>query len=309
MYQHTFIRLKKAIMKTILYATDCTKNDTSSLKYAYRFSSIMKADLHILHVYDFPPTNHSTIQPLESLKKRMNEEKIELVKKYCAKHLKNEFDHKSITTHVVENNSISESILRLSKISSPDLIIIGMKDSHSKRGYFSGNIANSLLDKIEVPLLIVPNNITYNVISTIVYATDFEQEDVLSIQKLIEIASPFEALIEIVHVYEMDKYVARENMGKFKNLLLKQVSYPEITFKTIVSGKIKSGLLSVLNNEKASMLAMLERKHNWRLNNLFHKDLVKAMEATVTIPLLVFGKKNTNLKKVNRKKISEILKQ
>lgn len=286
-------------MKTILYATDCTKKDACSLKYAYRFSSILKAELHILHVYDFPSTYHSTIQPLEPLKKRMHKERIELVEKYCAKHLQNEFYHKTITTHVVENNSISESISRLSKILSPDLIIIGMKDNHSNRGYFSGNIADSLLGKIEVPLLIVPNDMTYKVISTIVYATDFEQEDILSIQKLIEIASPFEALIEIVHVYEMDKYIARENMEKFKNTLLKQVSYPEITFRNIVSSKTKSGLLSVLNNEKASMLAMLERKHNWGLNNLFHKDLVKDMEANVKIPILAFNKHSTKIKLQN----------
>lgn len=284
------------IMKTILYTTDCSSNAASTLRYAHRISSFMKANLHILHVYDFPPINLSTIQPLESLKKRMHEEQTELVKKYCAKHLKNEIRQKPITIHVVENNSISESILRLSKILSPDLIIIGKKDSHSTRGYFSGNIADSLLDKIEVPLLIVPNDMNYNALSTIVYATDFEQEDILSIQKLIEIARPFEALIEIVHVYEMDKNLAQENMGKFKNMLLKQVSYPEITFRSILSSKIKSGLLSVLNKEKASMLAMLERKHNWGLNNLFHKDLVKDMEATVEIPILAFNKHSTKIK-------------
>ena len=286
-------------MKTILYATDCSSNTASTLKYAYRFSSILKAELHILHVYDFPPINLSLIQPLDSLKKRMHEEQIDLVKKYCTKHLKNEFCQKPITFHVVENNSISDCVLRLSKILSPDLIITGMKNSHSTRGYFSGNIANSLLDKIEVPLLIVPNNMTYNVLETIVYATDFEEEDILSIQKLIEIAKPFKALIEIVHVYEMDKYIAQENMENFKNSLLKQISYPEITFKSIVSSKIKSGLLSILNNEKASMLAMLERKHDWGLNNLFHKDLVKDMEATVEIPILAFNKHSAKKKLQN----------
>ena len=296
MCQHTFIRLKNAIMKTILYATDCTKNDAYSLKYAYRFSSIMKADLHVLHVYDFPPMNLATIQPLESLKKRMHKERIELVKKYCEKHLKNEFYHKPMTTHVIENNSISESISRLSKILGPDLIIIGMKDNHSTRGYFSSNIADSLLDKIEVPLLIAPNDMTYNVPSTIVYATDFEQEDISSIKKIIEIASTFEALVEIIHVYEMDTYTAQENMDKFKNILLNQISYPEITFRSILSSKIKTGLLSVLNNEKASMLAMLEREHDWEFNNLFHKGLVKDMEATVSIPLLVFRKKKNKFK-------------
>ena len=74
-------------------------------------------------------------------------------------------------------------------ISDIDLIVnttsLGMKDNHSTRGYFSSNIADSLLDKIEVPLLIAPNDMTYNVPSTIVYATDFEQEDISSIKKII----------------------------------------------------------------------------------------------------------------------------
>ena len=38
-----------------------------------------------------------------------------------------------------------------------------------------------------------------------------------TIKKIIEIASPFEALVEIIHVYEMDTYTAQENMDKFKH--------------------------------------------------------------------------------------------
>ncbi|TGV04358.1 universal stress protein [Flavivirga rizhaonensis] len=276
-------------METILYATDCTNNDASSLKYAYRFSCIMNADLHILHVYDFPPIAFSTIQPLESLKKRMHGEQIELVDKYCKTHLKNEFNQKPVITHVIDNNSVSESILRLSKILTPDLIIIGMKDSYSARGYFSGNIVNTLLDTIEIPLLIIPNNLIYNTISTIVYATDFEEADILSIQKL----------IEIVNVYKTDEYPAKKYMGQFKDTLFQEVSYPEIVFKTIASTNIKSGLLSVLNNEKASMLAMLERKHDWSFSNIFHKDLVKDMEVSLKIPLLAFNKDSTKLQNAN----------
>ena len=47
------------------------------------------------------------------------------------------------------------------------------------------------------------------------------------------------------------------------------------------------------------MLAMLERKHNWGLNNLFHKDLVKDMEANVEIPILAFNKHSTKIKLQN----------
>ena len=286
-------------MKTIIYATDCSENDASSLKYAYRYSCIMKAELHVLHVYDFPPITFSTIRSSSSLKKGMHEEQIELLEKYCKTHLKNEFSQKPIITHVIESDSVSESIKRLSKSVYPDLIIIGMQDDQSNRGYFSGNIASALLDIIEVPLLIVPNGLIYNTISTIVYATDFEEDDVSSIKKLIEIAKPFSALIEVLHIYLTDEEPAKENMKKFKYLVEQQVSYNEIGFRTIASTKIKSGILSTLNIEKASMLAMLEREHELNLTNLFHKDLVKDMEESIKIPLLAFNKHSSKLKNEN----------
>ena len=282
-------------MKTILFATDCTSNTASTLKYAYRFSSIMKADLHILHVYNFPPIGLSTIQPLESLKKRMHDEQIEVLKKYYTKHLKNEFCQKTVITHVVENSSVSESILRLSQILNPDLIVVGTKSKQNLRGLFAGNIANELLDNIDTPLLIVPKDVSIKKFSTIIYATDFEQQDFVAIQKLVEVAKSLEAFIEIIHVYKLDQTVAKNNMEMLRRLLSKKISYPEITFRTIASTKIKSGLLSVLNGEKPSMLAMLERNQGWSFASLFHKDLVKDMEATINIPILAFNKRTTDI--------------
>ncbi|SFZ92334.1 Nucleotide-binding universal stress protein, UspA family [Flaviramulus basaltis] len=275
-------------MKRIIYATDCSANTSSALCYAYRFSSIMKADLHVIHVYDLPPINFLTIHPKEILKNRVLQEKKEMIKKYCEIHLKNEFRKKPITIHAIEGDSITDSILNLSNIILPDLVILGMKDRYSTRGYFSNNIANDLLNKIEIPLLIVPNGVGYNNLSTIVYATDFETQDIQSIKKLEEIAKPFSALIEIIHVFETDEDSTRENMEKFKSLILKNVSYPEITFKIIASGKIQSGLLSILKRENANLLVMLERKHNNFFNLLSDNDLVKKMETSVSIPILAY---------------------
>mgnify|MGYP001107614343 CR=1 FL=1 len=288
-------------MKTILYATDCTDNDASSLKYAYRFSCIMNANLHVLHVYNLPPILFSTIKPSELLKRRMREERVELLEKYCKKHLKNEFHKEPITTHAVENDSVSETILRLSKHIAPDLVIIGMKDRHSMRGYFSGNIANTLLDVIEMPLLIVPNSLVYDTISIIIYATDFEEDDILYLKKIIEIAKPFSALIEVIHVYESDEYPAKKYMQQFKHALQQEVSYPEIVFKTIASTSVKSGILSVLNYEDADMLVMLERKYEWSFSNIFQKDLVKDIEISLKIPLLAFNKQRKKLQNANAK--------
>lgn len=286
-------------MKTIIYATDCSTNDASALKYAYRFSSIMNADLHVLHVYELPPITFSTIRTPESLKNRFHNDQIDLLDKYCKKHLKNEFNKHPITTHVIESDNVSKSIKRLSKTVTPDVIIIGMKDKQSTRGFFSGNIANDLLDHVEVPVLMVPNNLVYDTISTIVYATDFEKKDIQCVKKLVEIAQPFSALIEVLHIYKTNEESAKKYMEQFKELVFQQVSYKDITFKTIASTKIKSGLLSVLNNEKASMLAMLERKHDWSYQSFFRKDVVKEMQDHIAIPLLAFSNNGPKTKGQN----------
>ncbi|MBP0902948.1 universal stress protein [Mariniflexile gromovii] len=283
-------------MKTIIYATDCSKNGSSLLRYAYRFSSIMKADLHILHVYDLPPINLSTIHSKEIIRKRIHGERIDMVTKYCKIHLQHEFSQKLITIHAVENDSISNSIINLSKKLSSDLVILGMKNPNSKRGYFSGNIADALLGRIEIPILIVPNDLVYNNLSTVVYASDFELDDILAIKKLVEIAKPFSALVEVIHVFETEDDALNDNMERFKNLLLKEVTYPEIAFRAIASGKIKSGLLSFVKKENANMLGMLERTNSNSFNNLFHKDLVKELEAVVSIPVLAFNKQHNKPK-------------
>lgn len=284
-------------MKTILYATDCTKNDVSALKYAYRFSCIMKTELHVIHAYDLPPVNLSVIQSSDHLKKRMQQEQLEIVAKFCKTHLKNEFRENPIKIHVVENSSVEQAILDTCKSLKPHLIVLGMKDEHSHRGFFSSNIANELLDKTDLPILMIPNGLIYQNISTIVYATDFEEEDIKPIKILSKILRPFNALIEVVHVYNTDTTTAKEKMLRFKSMLLEHVSYEEITFKTVASTKIKSGLISVIDNEKANILAMLERKHEIRLDNIFHKDLVKEMEAHVNIPILAFSKSKTKHRK------------
>lgn len=283
-------------MKTILYATDCTKNDASALKYVYNFSRIIKADLHIIHVYDLPPVSVSVIQRSDVLRKNINLELKNVVVKYCEAHLGSDFRKIPITIHAVEDVSVEDAIINLSNKLAPDLVMLGIKDANSHRGWFSSNIANVLLDKIEVPIMMLPNGLIYHNISTIIYATDFDQKDVYPIKSLVDIVRPFEALLEIVHVYRTDTTTAKERMEQFKEMLLKQISYQDIRFKAIAADKTKMGLLSVIDNEKASMLAMLERKHHLSLDNLFHKDLVKDMEPKVTVPILAFSKQSAKIK-------------
>lgn len=276
-------------MDTILYATDCTRNSISTLIYAKKLSETLKAKLVVFHVYDIPPVGTSNIRSSEQLKVlAMNEQK-ELVAEYCRNNLDQNLNKDQLSCEVSENTSISKAISDKIKKDTIDLLIIGMKDEHSARGFFSGNIANKLIDKNLCPILIIPPEYGYKKIEKIVYASDFESADIIALEKMSEIAEQYDAEIEVVHIPTLEEYAAMQQMEWFKELLEVQVPYKNISFHMVMANSIEQGIRIHIADENADILAMLERENKGLFASVFGKDIIKRMEDLVTIPILCYN--------------------
>lgn len=276
-------------MDTILYATDCSKNSISTLNYAMNLSETLKAKLVVFHIFDIPPVRTSNIRPSEQLNKLAMIEQKEILEDYCNKNLKQNLSKNQLTYEVAQNSSISKGIIdRISK-ANIDLLVIGMKDEHSARGFFSGNIANKLIDKKLCPILIIPPHYNYKRLKKIAYASDFESSDIIAIEKLATIAEHYNAEIEVVHIPTMDEYATMQQMEWFKELLKVQVAYKKISFHMVLANSIEQGLRMHIRDENADILGMLERVNKGIFAAIFNKDIVKKMESFVTIPILCFN--------------------
>lgn len=279
-------------MKTLLYATDCSKHDAETLRYAYQLSNTLKTKLIVLHVFDIPPISVSTIRPRKLLRKAAYEENLDVLKQYCSKHLKDTLKKTNIRFEVQEHISVSEGVLSKIKELSPDVLLVGMKDEHTARGLFSGSIAKALIEKVSCPLLIVPNTKPFKKIMTIAYATDFEEGDIYALQKLVEIALPSKAKIKIVHIPTKDEYAGDDQMEWFKEMLNQKITYKNIDFEIVNYDTAYEGLRTYIDTNKIDIIALLEREEGGFLKTLFHKDLIKKMESNITIPILSFNNRN-----------------
>lgn len=276
-------------MKTILYATDCTRHATPALRYAHKLSEKLNAKLIVLSVYDLPPVLVSTIRAPKHLAKMAAEEHMMVLHNYCSRYLKDGMTA-DISLDVVESSSISEGILKRCLALQPDLLILGMKDEHTLRGYFSGNIANAILADCPCPVIMVPNQLRYRKLRTLVYATDFEERDIRAIQKLVKLATPYEAEILVVHIPTKEEYAGMDQMEWFEELLQQQVDYPNIRFHMIFADSVQEGLGVYVQDVRADLLAMLQRNSSRTFfGKLLHRDQVKAMENRSKIPILSFN--------------------
>ncbi|KKM86342.1 hypothetical protein LCGC14_1279990, partial [marine sediment metagenome] len=139
------MKINSIVMKTIIYATDCSEQDTAILKYAYELCDQLKASLVLLHVFSVPPIEFSTLRPHSYLSTQIQDEKLDILKAYATKNIKQSGMNTQIRCEVIENMSISEGISSFTTLIAADLLILGMRDELTTREIFAGSMAKALL--------------------------------------------------------------------------------------------------------------------------------------------------------------------
>lgn len=284
-------------MKTVLYTTDYSENSAAALKYAYKMSTQVGARLIITHVFDYPTVLGTKVlsEPFPNLEKdnfKMHRSKLE---KFCAEHLGNEWDAPNIQLEIVENKSVIHGIISKATEWHAYLIVTGMKGGSTLREVVMGSTTKQLIEKAPCPILAIPADASYMPPKTIVYATDFEEEDIYAIQKLAEMAKQFDAEIKVVHISTKKEYPGETQMEWFKDMLKRKITYGRIVFELLLSEDIFDSLRIYLGDTGADLVVLLEREKKGLLKKWFHQDLVKKMESYGRVPLLSFRGSNHQL--------------
>ncbi len=281
-------------MKTILYATDYSENSVAALKYAHKMSEQLETRLVIAHVFDYPTVlgMEGLDEPFPHLEKdafKLHRSKLE---KFCAEHMGNAWQEPNIQLEAVKNKSILHGIIATADEWNAYLIVVGVKGESGLREVIMGSTTKHLIEKAPCPILAIPADASYNPIKTIVYGTDFENEDIYAIRKLVEMAKQFDAEIKVIHITTKKELAKANQMEGFKNLLQQKVKYERMEFVHLVSENIFDALRSYLGEVGADLVVLLERKKKGVFNKWFHRDLVKKMESYGNIPLLSFRGSN-----------------
>ncbi len=283
-------------MKTILYATDYSKNSIAALKYAQKLSIMVAARLVVTHVFSYPiVTQGMIIEHLPEMRKQALKTHRTKLEDFCKAHLGQEWKTKKIQIAPVEDLAILDGVLAIAADWHAELIVVGAKGESAFQDTILGTTTKRLIKKAACPVLAIPSEASYAAPKTIVYATDFEQEDVYAIQKTVELAQHFKSKIRVVHISTKKEYAGEIQMEWFKNALAEKVNYQSLEFKLLFSEDIFESLRDYLVEVNADMVVMLEREKQGFLKKIFHRDLVRKMQSYGELPLLSFNEANLNV--------------
>lgn len=278
------------MMKTILYATDYSRNSVAALRLAHLLSEKFGSKLIVMHIFDIPISLASPVSlSYLNKEKRLFVENRAKLKEFYSQHLSNEPGETDVRFVVDEHGSVPEGINEKAIKLDVDLIVVGVRGASRVRELLLGSTSKALVRKAHCPVLAVPEMEKIDNFETMAYATDFEQADVFAIRRLAKIAQTFNAQIRILHITTRKEYAGDQQMEWFKDIVQQKVDYSNLDFDLIFSDSIPQELRCYIEKSDIQLLAMLERKENTLLEKYFQRDLVRQMVSEIKVPLLSFN--------------------
>ena len=184
----------------------------------------------------------------------------------------------------VELGELSDQLKSMVNNEHYDYILMGTTGVSRTNGIYFGSQTEEVIEKINVPVMCIPEGASYTGFTNLVYASDYAEEDKLAIQDVISFATFFDSRISVLHINQNDSDVA---YLQFIEELKSFIQYSKISFvHKEFKGAVELGIEEYMSAEKADLLVLFKPHRNF-VAGIFHKSLTKTLAYSIDKPLLV----------------------
>ena len=272
-------------MKKILFPTDFSKTANNAFVYALEMAKFIKAELIVLHVYDYPPVSYEgypayvadVYESIELSNFENFRDQIPLLRQIAEAHNLDSIQ----MSHVLEQGDLIGVMKRIAKDEKIDLIVMGTSGATGLKELFLGSNAGTVIEKIPILSLTVPNKAKFDKIKKIGLTTRYSRKDKIALKQVLEFATQINAKVKCLFVRAFDSNIKQTVIDKWKLDFKNQ----PVEFFIIPSEDVKGTIADFLIQKDIDILAMLSYKHNF-FENLFGKSLIKTFAFESDVPIL-----------------------
>ncbi|MEA1785204.1 universal stress protein [Arenibacter sp. GZD96] len=277
-------------MKNIILPTDFSENAMNAARYAIALYKEEACVFHLLNTYT-PAISYSRFMAvsgrghLEDTTHNDSQQKLDEVRLRLSTEYANPKHH---FTTVSSFNLLVDEIEKVVEAVNADLIVTGTKGASGLEAVFMGSNTVRIIKSIKnCPVLAVPQYSDFTAPTEIAFATDFNRFFTSSeLQPLIDLATSFNATVQIVHVQEANAKLTE--MQQF-NLAMLRKYLKDITHYVHQETRLNSitKTLELFTTElDIHLLVMLKYAHSF-MEKLTREPIIKQAAFQTQIPLLV----------------------
>jgi nucleotide-binding universal stress UspA family protein len=248
-------------MKKILVPTDFSEQAENALKVACEIASKGAAEIHLLHVLDvsmgggygfntMAEPNSSTMDQVYILQLRdvTSRRLIDIAQKYSSPGYK-------IVPEVLVGNVFS-SINTRAEESQADLIIMGTKGSSGLEEFFIGSNTEKIVRRATCPVLSVKNLTPGFSIKKIVFASNFESDQLVAVSKLKRFQEIFNAEVYLVYINVPNNFVNTRVIRSRMNDFVQKYKLTNYNFTIYDDNTEEEGIIHFAEEINADIIAV-----------------------------------------------------
>lgn len=278
-------------MKNILLPTDFSENSWNAIQYTLElfkdevcnFSVFNSYRLPVYTTDDFMVT--SSNEGLEETLHKINDENLDKVLDRI-NHLKKNPKH--TFRKVLEYNFFLDAIKEVVIKNGIDLIAMGTKGASGAKEIFIGTNTGDVINKVKVPLIVIPENTKYKPPKEIAFPTDHNIfYDRRSLKLLLKIAELHKSTIRVVYI-KVDNAELNHEQKNNKEFVFECLEKVDKSYHTLHNLMLEDALNCFTQSRDIDMIAMVPKNLNF-FQKLFFKPKVEEISYHTNIPLLVLN--------------------
>ena len=284
----------------ILVPIDFSAHSEKACKMAVNIAGKLSSKLILMHCYinpvihsipfsDIYAYDSSLLAKMEYSEENANKEFQKFVTK-LSEDIGQEKWKSLAPEYIIKSGYPEDDILAFAKKHHSQLIVMGSGGKNAPYGTL-GSIAADIMYNATIPVLIVPEDTPENILvdfSNVLYATNFDEKDFTSLDKLMRLLKPFNIKLKCVHVGQPhgDGWDMARLEG-MKDVLHEKYKDMEFQCRLIVGKDILDSIEKYIQKERVDIISLTTHKRNM-ITRLFNPSLAKRMIFHTHTPLLVF---------------------
>lgn len=277
-------------MRHVLLPTDFSDNSWSAIKYAVELFIEDGAVFHLLNA--FSPYIVTPSGPLEA---HVMDETIFRAAEENSQRELNEFRDKILAEYPYANvemhskfDFFTHSIHRFLLEHDVKCIVLGTKGASGIKEIVMGSNTSSLIGKVEVPILAIPEDTYYQPVKNVVLCSDLSvmptEKGVGPILKLLELT---DAKLHVLSVFKTERALLKEEQD-IRDAYQKLFANYKIAFESSYEKDIEFAINAYVKEIKADIVCSIAKKHTF-LERLLERSKSKALTNHTKVPLLVLN--------------------
>ncbi len=277
-------------MKRILTPTDFSDNAWNAILYAIETYRDVPCEFYLLNTYELNPVQLLTTVSSQRIGRFYQGIKVESEQglKMILDDIQNskpglEHNFKTIS----KSGSLLDTINRLIQLYSFDMVVMGTKGATGAKEAFLGSNTQKVIKNISnCPILVVPEDVYFEKISEIAFATDFKrlyhQEE---ISPILDFAKNHNATIRMIHVYDQP---GLDNIQHYNSNTLEQY-FKKVNYDFHVISDFSTtekAIETCIEELEINLLIMINYEHSF-IERLTKEPVIKKMTFHTNIPFLV----------------------